>query len=162
MGNIEIELYPDQAPKTVAAFLSFIDSGFYTTSSFYRVLKAEELPTDNNSGIIQGGISQTKPDLKILIPGIDHETTKQTGLTHVSGTISLARTTPGSANTEFFICIGNQNSFDFGNGGNGDLQGFTAFGKVFKGMPVVRKIQDQKSHGDKFDHAIDIYSIKRL
>lgn len=162
LGDIEVELFPDQAPKTVKAFLSFIDSGFYTKSSFYRVLKAEELPTDNNTGIIQGGIWQTKPEQKILIRGIEHESTKQTGLTHESGTISLARTTPGSATTEFFICIGDQTPLDFGRRGTEDGQGFSAFGKVFKGMHIVRKIQAQKSHGDKFDDKIEIYKIKKL
>ena len=162
LGDIEVELFPDQAPKTVAAFLSYIDSGFYNGSSFYRVLKTEELPTETNTGIIQGGIWQTKPGKKILIPGIEHETTKQTGLSHGTGTISLARTTPGSANTEFFICIGDQSPLNFGNPGTGDGQGFAAFGKVFKGMPIVRKIQAQNSHGDHFDEKIEIYKITKL
>ncbi len=162
LGDIEVELFPEQAPKTVAAFLSYIDSGYYTKGSFYRVLKAEELPTDNNTGIIQGGMWQTKTTGQPLIPGIDHESTKQTGLSHVSGTISLARTTIGSANTEFFICIGDQTQFDHGNNANEDGQGFAAFGKVFKGMAIVRKIQDQQSHGDRFDKEIVISEIVRL
>ncbi len=161
LGDIEIELYPEQAPKTVSAFLSYIDSGFYTNSCFYRVLKAEELPTSNNTGIIQGGIWQTKKDKVNLIPGIVHETTKQTGLTHQSGTISLARTIPGSANTEFFICIGDQTMFDYGEQANEDGQGYAAFGKVFKGMPIVRKIQEQNSHGDQFDVTIKINKITK-
>ena len=162
LGNIEVELFPDQAPKTVAAFLSYIDSGFYNKASFYRVLKTEELPTANNTGIIQGGIWQTNPGKKITIPGIEHETTKQSGLTHQSGSISLARTTPGTANTEFFICIGDQSPLDFGRRGTEDGQGFAAFGKVFEGMDIVRKIQAQKSHGDKFDAKIEINKITRL
>lgn len=162
IGDIEVELFPDRAPKTVAAFLSYVDSGYYSHSSFYRVLKADEFPNDNNTGLIQGGIWQTKPKLKMTIPGIEHETTKQSGLTHQSGTISLARTTPGSANTEFFICIGDQSPLDFGRRGTEDGQGFAAFGKVFKGMPVVRKIQAENSYGDKFDEKIEIYKIKRL
>ena len=162
LGNIEVELFPDQAPKTVAAFLSYIDSGFYNKTSFYRVLKTEELPTVNNTGIIQGGMWQTNPGKKITIPGIEHETTKQSGLTHQSGSISLARTTPGTANTEFFICIGDQSPLDFGRRGTEDGQGFAAFGKVFEGMDIVRKIQAQKSHGDKFDAKIEINKITRL
>ena len=162
LGNIEVELFPHQAPKTVAAFLSYIDSGFYNKASFYRVLKTEELPTANNTGIIQGGIWQTNPGKKITIRGIEHETTKQSGLTHQSGSISLARTTPGTGNTEFFICIGDQSPLDFGRRGTEDGQGFAAFGKVFKGMDIVRKIQAQKSHGDKFDAKIEINKIIRL
>ena len=162
LGDIEVELFPNQAAKTVAAFLSYIDSGFYNKTSFYRVLKTEELPTVNNTGIIQGGMWQTNPGKKITIPGIEHETTKQSGLTHQSGSISLARTTPGTANTEFFICIGDQSPLDFGRRGTEDGQGFAAFGKVFEGMDIVRKIQAQKSHGDKFDAKIEINKITRL
>ena len=162
LGDIEVELLPGQAPKTVAAFLSYIDSGFYNKTSFYRVLKAEELPTTNNTGIIQGGMWQTNPTKKATIPGIEHETTKQSGLTHQSGTISLARLTPGSANTEFFICIGDQSPLDAGRRGTEDGQGYAAFGAVFSGMSIVRKIQAQKSHGDKFDAPIEIIKITRL
>ena len=162
MGDIEVELFPGQAPKTVASFLSYIDSGFYKKSSFYRVLKTDEMPSPANTGIIQGGIWQTNPERKALLTGIEHETTKQTGLTHQSGTISLARTTPGTATTEFFICIGDQSPLDFGRRGTEDGQGFAAFGKVFDGMDIVRKIQAQKSRGDKFVEKVEINEISRL
>ncbi len=162
LGDIEVELFPEQAPKTVAAFLSYIDSGFYNNTSFYRVLKTEELPSETNTGIIQGGMWQTNPAKKIMIPGIIHETTKQTGLTHESGTISLARLEPGSGNTEFFICIGDQSPLDAGRKGTEDGQGYAAFGRVFKGMAIVRKIQAKKSQGDKFDEKIAISKISRF
>ncbi|MBK8495320.1 MAG: peptidylprolyl isomerase [Chitinophagaceae bacterium] len=162
LGDIEVELFPGQAPKTTAAFLSYIDSGFYTKTSFYRVLKTDEFPNPNNTGIIQGGMWQTNPGKKMTLAGIEHETTKQSGLTHQSGTISLARTTPGSANTEFFICIGDQSTLDFGRRGTEDGQGFSAFGTVFKGMDIVRKIQAKNSHGDRFDEKIEILKITRL
>lgn len=162
LGDIEVELLPDKAPKTAAAFLSYVDSGFYSKISFYRVLKTEELPSATNTGIIQGGMWQTNPDKKVTIPGIPHETTKQSGLTHESGTISLARLAPGTANTEFFICIGDQSQLDAGRRGTEDGQGYAAFGKVFEGMSIVRKIQAQKSHGDKFDAGIEIRKITRL
>jgi peptidyl-prolyl cis-trans isomerase A (cyclophilin A) len=162
LGDIEVELFADKAPKTVAAFLSYIDSGFYNKTSFYRVLKTEELPSETNTGIIQGGMWQTNAAKQIIIKGIEHETTKLTGLSHQSGTISLARSTPGSASTEFFICIGDQSPLDFGRRGTEDGQGFAAFGEVFKGMAIVRKIQNQKSQGDKFDEKIEINKITRL
>lgn len=162
LGDIEVELFPEQAPKTVAAFLSYVDSGFYNKTSFYRVLKTEELPSATNTGIIQGGMWQTNPAKKIMIPGIVHETTKQTGLTHESGAISLARLAPGSGNTEFFICIGDQSPLDAGRKGTADGQGYAVFGKVFEGMDIVRKIQAKKSQGDKFDEPITITKISRF
>ena len=59
-GDIELELYPKQAPKTVAAFLGYIDSGFYFNSNFYRVLNLENQPTNApKTELIQGGIWKT-------------------------------------------------------------------------------------------------------
>ena len=161
-GDIEVELFPKQAPKTVAAFLSYVDSDFYDNSSFYRVLLTEGLTTDDNVGLIQGGIWQTDPKRLINTPGIMLESTKETGLSHTDGTISLARTGIGTANTEFFICIGDQTQFDYGNKMLGDGQGFAAFGRVVQGMSIVRKIQEQPSNGDNFTGKILISSIERL
>jgi peptidyl-prolyl cis-trans isomerase A (cyclophilin A) len=161
LGDIEVELYAEKAPKTVASFLSYIDSGFYNNTSFYRVLKTEDMPSPANTGIIQGGMWQTNPVKKMTLPGIEHETTKTSGLTHQSGTVSLARLEPGTANTEFFICIGDQSPLDYGRRGTEDGQGYAAFGKVLEGMGIVRKIQAQKSHGDKFDEKVEIIKISR-
>jgi peptidyl-prolyl cis-trans isomerase A (cyclophilin A) len=160
-GDIEAELYPKQAPKSVAAFLSYVDSGLYKNTSFYRVLKADEMPTDYNSGVIQGGVFQTNPE-RTPAQGIVHESTKQSGLFHKSGTLSLARTEPGTASTEFFICIGDQPQLDAGNTEGKDSLGYAAFGRVVEGMDVVRKIQAAKSHGESFDKKIMINNIERL
>lgn len=162
LGDIEMELFPDKAPKTVAAFLSYVDSGFYKNSSFYRVVMLEGMSTEGNVGLIQGGIWQTNDKQHPAVPGIEHESTKQTGLSHTSGTVSLARTTAGSANTEFFICIGDQSQFDYGNNNQGDTLGFAAFGNVFKGMTIVRKIQQERRTDQSFDKKIVINEIRRL
>ena len=162
MGDIELELYPERAPKTVAAFLSYVDSGFYSNSSFYRVVMTEGLSTSGNVGLIQGGIWQTNDKQHPFVPGVVHESTKQTGLSHTNGTVSLARTTAGTGNTEFFICIGDQSQFDYGNENMGDTLGFAAFGSVFKGMSAVRKIQAERRHDQHFDQKIVITKIERL
>lgn len=163
LGDIEIELYPDKAPKTVAAFLFYVDSGFYKNASFYRVLKEEDQPTNSfKAELIQGGIWQTNYKKGIGLPGITHEPTNVTGILHKNGTISLARTTPGTASSEFFICIGDQPSFDYGGDANPDKQGFAAFGSVVKGMDVVKQIHHQSSYEDSFDPPVAIFNIKRL
>jgi peptidyl-prolyl cis-trans isomerase A (cyclophilin A) len=162
MGDIELELFPDKAPKTVAAFLSYVDSGFYKNCAFYRVIKAESLPTDNNTGIIQGGIYRSHSSMIGKVNPIPHESTKQTGLSHVDGIVSFASLGAGTATTEFFICIGDQTQLNAGGSGSTDGQGFAAFGKVFKGMNVVRKIQSQNSYGEMFEKKIDILNIERL
>jgi peptidyl-prolyl cis-trans isomerase A (cyclophilin A) len=162
-GDIEVELYPDKAPKSVAAFLSYIDSGLYKNSSFYRVLKEENQPSASfKAELIQGGIWQTNYKKGISLPGIPHESTKQTGILHKNGTISLARTTPGTASSEFFIVIGDQPAYDYGGQANPDGQGFAAFGKVIKGMDIVRKIHQQPGYEDSFEKPVEISNIKRL
>src|SRR4051812_33609298 len=97
-GTIVVECYPRQAPVTVSAFLSYIDSGYYDKSSFYRVLVDEDQPSyAPKSEIIQGGIWKANSGLLRRIPEIPHETTAQTKLSHTDGTVSLARLAPGSA-----------------------------------------------------------------
>ena len=162
-GNIIVELYPEKAPQTVAAFLSYVDSGYYKKSSFYRVLKAEDQPSSSpKSDLIQGGIWQTNYKKQLALPGIPHETTQQTGILHKNGVISLARTKPGTANTEFFIVIGDQPAYDYGGNANPDHEGFAAFGKVIEGMNVVKQIHEQPDNETTFTPVIPIKNIKRL
>lgn len=162
-GDIEVELYPKQAPVTVAAFLSYIDSGYYKSASFYRVLRDDEQPTDApKAELIQGGIWKTNYKLSAFLAGIKHETTVQTKILHKNGTISLARREPGTANTEFFICVGDQPGFDFGGANNPDGQGYAAFGKVVKGINVVNSIYNAPETDGEFEPTIYISKIKKL
>ncbi len=162
-GDIEIELYPLQAPKTVAAFLSYIDSGYFNNGSFYRVLNDENQASNaEKTELIQGGIWQTKNKMAMKIPGVPHETTEQTHILHTDGVISLARREPGTATTEFFICIGRQPGLDYGGENVEDKQGYATFGKVVKGMDIVRKIYRQPENDQHFDPPVAIFDIKRL
>lgn len=158
-GDIDVELYADKAPKTVAAFLANIDAGLYKGGSFYRVLKNEDAPAEYNQGLIQGGVFQTKPNVPTA--AVPHESPRQTGISHESGTLSMARTGPGTATSEFFICIGNQKQFDSSSRGSSDGLGYAAFGRVVSGMDVVRAIQSVRSTGDKFIVPIPIKNIER-
>ncbi len=162
-GDIIVELYPAKAPKTVAAFLSYVDAGYYKNGSFYRVLKAEDQPSNAfKSDLIQGGIWETDYKKQSGIPGITHETTKQTGILHKDGTISLARTAPGSASSEFFIVVGDQPAYDYGGDANPDGQGFAAFGRVVDGMKYVKQIHAQPDNQSNFTPPILIKNIVRL
>lgn len=162
-GDIEVELYPDQAPKTAAAFLSYIDSGYYKNAAFYRVLRDDEQPMNApKSELIQGGIWKTNYKLSSSLPGIPHESTQQTKILHKDGVISMARGEPGTATTEFFICVGDQPGFDYGGANNADGQGYAAFGKVVKGMNVVHSIYDAPEIDGDLDPLVYIYYIKRL
>lgn len=161
-GDIELELYPEQAPGTVGAFLSYIDSGFYRNGSFYRVLNDDNQSSEApKSELIQGGIWKSNQKKAASLPGIPHESTQQTHILHKDGVISLARTAPGTATTEFFICVGDQPGFDFGGDNNPDGQGYAAFGKVVKGMDIVRNIYARPENNQAFDPPIVIYEIVR-
>ena len=163
-GDIFVELYPDKAPKTVAGFLSSVDSGYFKETSFYRVLKKEDQPTNAfKSQIIQGGLWRTDLEKQKTIPGIPHETTKETGILHKAGVISLARSEPGSASTEFFICVTDQPVYDYGGEASPEKEklGFSAFGKVVKGFDVVKRIYAQPDMGTQFITPIRIFNIVR-
>jgi peptidyl-prolyl cis-trans isomerase A (cyclophilin A) len=110
--------------------------------------------------VIQGGLGFDESPLS-LAP-IEHETTDITGILHKDGVLSMARNEPGSASSEFFICIRNQPELDFGDQRNPDGQGFAAFGKVIEGMDVVRKIQSQPDEKQMLIEPISILQISKL
>lgn len=140
-GPVIVELYPDQAPVTVANFLNYVDAGIYNKNTkFYRVVREDNQSQNKiKIGVIQGGLNLSHITDKL--PGIFHEATKITGLKHLDGTLSMARSEPGTATTEFFICIDDQPQLDYGGMRNPDGLGFAAFGKVIFGMHTVRRIQ---------------------
>ena len=139
-GDIKVEIYKKQAPVTATNFLKYVNENRFENSRFYRTVTMENQPKDSiKIEVIQGGLGNRK----YRLPPIEHETTKTTGILHKNGTISMARGKPGTASSEFFICIGDQPELDFGGKRNPDGQGFAAFGKVTEGMDVVRKIQQQ-------------------
>jgi peptidyl-prolyl cis-trans isomerase A (cyclophilin A) len=71
----------------------------------------------------------------------------------------MARGTPGSATSEFFICIGDQPELDYNGRRNPDKQGFAAFGKVIKGMKVVHKIHQSPYKNQFLDPEVKILDI---
>ncbi|MGC4107935.1 MAG: peptidylprolyl isomerase [Thermomicrobiales bacterium] len=182
-GEIVVAL-DHRAPGTVANFLRYVDAGLYDGGRFHRTVRP-----DNNSNaglninetdagldpnaprtqlpndaivieVIQGGIN---PDRVGEQGGpIALERTSETGLQHVDGTISMARLTPDSAVSDFFLCMGPQPELDFGGMRNPDGQGFAAFGQVTAGMDVVRAIQTSPSTGQSLTPPVTILSISRV
>lgn len=159
LGDIKAELYPDKAPATVNNFLKYVDGHLYDGSSFFRICTPEnEKDRKIKIQVIQGGnVPEGKEFAPILI-----ETTRRTGIHHLDGTLSMARDTPKSATSSFFICIGNQPELDYDGKRNPDGQGFAAFGRVTRGMNVVKKIQGQKDKGQYLITPVKIISIRRL
>jgi peptidyl-prolyl cis-trans isomerase A (cyclophilin A) len=158
-GDIVVELFAGKAPVTVSNFLKYVDSDLYKNSSFYRVVRMDNQLRDSiKIEVIQGG-RQDEEDKGF--PPIRHETTSETGIHHLNGVISMARSVPGSATSEFFICVGDQPELDFGGKRNKDGQGFAAFGSVIKGMDVVKKIHGLNAPGQYLEKRVKILTIKR-
>lgn len=133
-GVIVIELYVDKAPITTANFLRYVDQKRYDGATFFR---ASRSPGPVDYGLIQGGL-QGDP-ARVLKP-IAHEPTTQTGIKHTDGVVSIARNAPGTATSDFFICVGDAPYLDADPAAPGDNAGFAAFGKVVEGMDVVHRI----------------------
>lgn len=158
LGDITIELYEDKAPKTAANFLKYVDGRLFGGATFYRVVRMDNQPdNDVKIQVIQGGLKDD--DHPAMLPPVEHETTAQTGVLHEDGVISMARWGPGTATSEFFICVGNQPELDFGGKRNPDGQGFAAFGKVVSGMEVVNKIHSQPAAGQMLNPEIKINEV---
>jgi peptidyl-prolyl cis-trans isomerase A (cyclophilin A) len=134
LGVITVELAAGKAPITAANFLRYVDAGRFDGAEFYRAMTLGAAPP---AGLIQGGLYGDPG--KAFAP-IAHESTLLTGLRHKDGVISMARYAPGTAASEFFICIGDIPSLDADPTASGDNQGFAAFGQVVNGMDTARKI----------------------
>jgi peptidyl-prolyl cis-trans isomerase A (cyclophilin A) len=127
-GRFVVEVETVKAPITSANFLRYVDHGKLAGVEFYRIVRF-----DPDYGLIQFG---TLGDPRRSYPVIKHEPTTLTGLSHTTGTLSMARSAPGTAQGDFTLMIGNQTSLD----AKGDDVGYAAFGHVVEGMDVVVKI----------------------
>jgi len=161
LGDIQAELYPGKAPLTTANFIDLIERGTYRDAIFYRTVRMDNQPENKTRiEVIQGGLFHDS--LVERIPPIPHETTEMTGIHHLDGTISMARMEPGTASSEFFICIGDQPELDFNGKRNPDLQGFSAFGRVSSGMDIIRKIQAMQDSSQYLVQPVRIVDISVL
>ena len=161
-GDLEAEVFLDRAPVSAGAFMRNVDAGIYNggRAAFYRVVRMDNQPDDEvRIEVVQGGVDRETGDTSV--PFIPHETTAVTGLTHRDGSLSLARMEPGTANTEFSICIGPQPELDFGGRRNPDGQGFAVFGQIRSGMDVARRIQRLPDSGQYLKQPVPITSIRR-
>ena len=136
-GEIDIELYADKAPITVANFLAYIKSGFYNDTIFHRVIP---------NFMIQGGGITPKMVNKLTSPSIKNESYNK--IRNKRGTLAMARTNaPDSATSQFFINHKDNKSLDF----DGPYKpGYAVFGKVIKGMDVVDRIALLKTKNSQY------------
>jgi len=156
MGQIKAELWPDEAPETVANFLKYVDDGFYDGLIFHRVI---------DGFMIQGGGFTPDMRQKPTRPNIKNEASAD--LSNDRGTLAMARTPEiHSASSQFFINL--VDNFGLNHKGKTPPEyGYCAFGKVVEGMEVVDKIAKVKTttrhpHGDVPVEPVIIKSITRL
>lgn len=122
-GEFTLELYPEYAPETVEHFLELVESGFYTGSTFHRVV---------DEFMAQGGQSATGKTAKTVKGEFKSNGFDKNTLSHTRGVISMARADDkNSATSQFFICYTDRCSYLDGD--------YAAFGKVIDGMDVVDK-----------------------
>ena len=147
-GTIEVEIDSTHAPVTAANFLRYVDAKIYDGGRFHRAVRLDnQARKDVLIEVIQGGRSPEQAKAVKGFGPIPLERTSVTTLRHVDGAISMARgNTADSASSDFFICVGDQPSLDFGGARAADGQGFAAFGRVIGGMDIVRKIQAGKTN----------------
>lgn len=160
LGDIHVAIDLKNAPVTSANFLRYVDAHLFDSTCFYRVVRRDNQPNDSvRIAVIQGG--RYEKEETGGFPPIEHETTAVTGIRHLDGTISMARWTPGTATSEFSISVGDQPDLDFGGKRNPDGQGFAAFGRVTRGMDVVRKIHSIEAPRQYLEKPVLIHSISR-
>jgi len=160
-GDIILELDKKNAPVSATNFITLCEKGVYTGAVFYRTVNdANQANNKIKIDVIQGGLFHDSIVNKFA--PIIHETTEKTGIKHTNGTISMARNEPGSASTEFFICIGHQAELDKGGARNPDGQGFSAFGSVTEGMDVVHRIHQAENRDQYLTEPVIIHGIKIL
>lgn len=158
LGVIRLELEIEKAALTAQNFLGYVTRGDFENCQFYRVVHEQN---QNHQpvkiSVIQGGLGMNAHPKKGS--SIAHQTTLETGLKHLNGTISMSRLEPGSAHSEFFICVGDQPELDYGGKRNPDGQGFAAFGQTIEGFDVILEIQKQPENGQMLITPIKIHNI---
>jgi len=153
-GTIVLELYPEKAPKTVANFLEYVKSGFYDGLVFHRVI---------DGFMIQGGGMNAQMQERPTRAPVENEA--RNGLRNDAGTIAMARTSaPHSATAQFFINLEDNRNLNYP---SFDGWGYAVFGKVTRGMEVVRRIGKEATtsrggHRDVPATPVTIQSVRQL
>jgi peptidyl-prolyl cis-trans isomerase A (cyclophilin A) len=161
LGEIELAVDAARAPVTAANFLRYVDRGLYDGGVFHRTVRLDNQPgKEILIEVVQAGPDPARTSDEL--PPIPLERTRDTGLRHRDGTVSMARAEPDTATGDFFVCIGDQPALDFGGRRNPDGQGFAAFGQVLRGMDVVRRIQAAPADGQTLTPPVRILGARRV
>ena len=133
-GRFVVEVFADKAPVSARNFLRYVDAKRLDGITFYRTVKVAD-----KFGFVQFGVQNSAAK---MFPPIKHEPTTETGIKHLSGTLSMPRLAPGTGRGEFTIMIGDQPSMDADPAKPGDNLGYAAFARVVEGMEAVEAIMN--------------------
>lgn len=140
-GTFEVELFEDKAPVTTKNFIDLAEKGFYDGLIFHRVIDGFMIQGGDPSGNGTGGPGYTIPDE--FDPSLRHDT---------EGVLSMANAGPNTGGSQFFITLAATPWLD---------DHHAVFGKVVKGMDVVRDIgHTQTGYGDRPVHDVTIEKIE--
>ena len=168
LGEIEVALYPERAPQAVAQFLSYVDEGYYDGASFYHAARAG---AGDGVGIVQGGVmakilegvadgeelEERSRDFESPLPNIRHATTHETGIENRRGTIAFDHVGPGTANSEFFINVADNEVFD----ATDKEPGYVAFGRIIRGLKVAESMQALPRSGIAGRYGVEYQLLER-
>ena len=160
LGELVVEVDVDRAPVTARNFLRYVDARRYDGGAFHRRVTTSPDNQPRNAvkiDVVQAGAAAGKD-----FPPIALERTRDTGLSHLDGAVSMARDGPDTATSDFFVCVGAQPALDHGGLRNPDGQGFAAFGRVVRGMDVVRRIWRSPARGQALEPPVAIVRARIL
>ena len=152
-GPITLELDHVRAPVTACNFMRYASTGLYDGGRFFRsvlgpinVVQAETIHGSDDPGL----------------GPIPLERTRDTGLRHVAGAVSMARDGPDTATSSFFVVTHDSPALDFGGGRNPDGQGFGVFGRVVEGMGLLHHFQGFPVVEEQIQPAVTMLSVVML
>jgi peptidyl-prolyl cis-trans isomerase A (cyclophilin A) len=159
-GDIAVTLDATHAPVTTCNFLRYVEAGRYRDARFFRTVVRQTNANPHPIDVIQAETTGGSDD-----PGfgpIDLERTRDTGLLHLAGTLSMARGAPDSATSSFFIVTQDTPVLDFGGGRAPDGQGFAAFGRVTSGLDIARAIQALPAEAEQLKPPVKISAVEMI
>ena len=158
VGSITLQLEPNKAPVSTQAFMRVVNAGKYNGTTFYRVVRPGNQSPHRPIQVIQGGMNVDKSPFGT----IPLESTRQTGLRNVAGTIGVPRDKAPNTGigTDFFINMVDDPLLDSNH--SPDRNGYAVFGHVVRGMDVARKILMSPAKGQMLKPPIRIIRIVAL
>lgn len=148
-GTIKVELFEDDAPKTVENFVKYVEEDFYHWTTFHRVIDDFMI----QGGGFKPGMIQKEPPFSPI-----KNESSQSKNRNKRGTIAMARTSdPDSATSQFFINLKDNERLDWDKARDG--HGYCVFGKVIDGMDVVDEIGSVETHSEKGHNDVPVDDV---